>query len=158
MGRPSKYTEAMAAEFCKRLADGRTVRSICSDEDMPVAQTIYSWLNAHPTFLEQYARAKEIHADAIADECFQIADTADADTAFDEYGNPKPNHEYIQRSKLRIDTRKWYLSKVLPKKYGDKIEQTIQGGEKPVVVQHDLTNATHAEVMDFIRQKTQGEK
>ena len=31
------------------------------------------------------------------------------------------NGEHVQRSKLRVDTRKWYLSKILPKKYGDKI-------------------------------------
>lgn len=159
MARPSKYTEAMGEEFCRRLADGRTVRSICTDDDMPATQTIYNWLNTYPKFLEQYARSKEIHADAIADECFQIADTSDADTAFDEYGNPKPNHEYIQRSKLRIDTRKWYLSKVLPKKYGDKVEQTIVGDpEKPVHHKVDISTLSHDEVMELIRQKTQGSK
>ena len=31
-----------------------------------------------------------------------------------------------------VDARKWYLSKLNPKKYGDKIETTIEGGEKPV--------------------------
>lgn len=156
-GRPSKYTETLAAEFCQRLANGRTVRSICSDDDMPAAPTVYEWLNKYDFFSKLYARAKEIHADAIADECFKIADTADADTAFDEYGNPKPNHEYIQRSKLRIDTRKWYLAKIMPKKYGDKVEQTIIGdAEKPVHHKVDISAMTQDEVMEFIRSRTQG--
>ena len=157
MGVHSTYTAEKADEFCKRLASGRTVRSICSDTDMPDTKTIYLWMQQNPDFLQQYVRAKEIHADAIADECFLIADTSDADTAFDEYGNPKPNHEYIQRSKLRIDTRKWYLSKILPKKYGDKVEQTIVGDkDKPVHHKVDVAAMSHDEVMEIIRQKTKG--
>lgn len=125
---------------------------------MPCPDTIYEWIRKHPAFAEQYARAKEIHADAIADECFEIADTADADTAFDEFGNPKPNHEYIQRSKLRIDTRKWYLSKVLPKKYGDKVEQTIVGDDTKPAVQIDLKNLSDDQVKELIRNHTHGQK
>src|SRR5688572_26195382 len=100
MGRHSEYTEETATKFCERVASGRTVRSVCSDKDMPDAKTIYKWMNEHEDFLQQYACAKEIHADAIADECFTIADTVDADNVCDEYGNVKPNHEWINRSKL----------------------------------------------------------
>jgi len=122
---------------------------------MPTPATIYNWLNHHEDFLKQYARAKEMHADAMAEEILRIADTADADNVCDEYGNIKPNHEWIARTRLRVDARKWYLSKILPKKYGDKIEQTHVGDpEKPVHHQVDIKSLSPDQVMDHIRRLT----
>lgn len=73
-----------------------------------------------------YARAKEQQAEAYVDEIMDISDDSQGDAFCDEYGNVKPNHEFISRSRLRVDTRKWFASKVLPKKYGDKLDPSIQ--------------------------------
>lgn len=87
---------------------------------MPSVQTVFSWMRKHPEFLEQYARAKEESADALADEILDIADDSTNDTVETEDG-VRVNHENIQRARLRVDTRKWIASKLKPKKYGDKL-------------------------------------
>ena len=159
-GRPSEYTKEKAAEFCKRVANGRMVRDVCNDADMPAAPTFYRWLETYDEFRKQYARAKEIQADAMAADILKISDTSDADNVCDEYGNIKPNHEWIARSKLRVDSRKWLLSKMMPKKYGDKVEQTIVGdAEKPVHVKTeiDIKSMNVEQLKEFIRQQTHGE-
>ena len=75
MGRPSDYSPEICAEICARLADGRSLRSICRDDDMPHTATVFVWLEKHPAFSEQYARARESQADALFDEALDIADT-----------------------------------------------------------------------------------
>jgi SHS2 domain-containing protein len=157
IGRPSEYTEEKGAEFCKRVAGGRMVRDVCNDADMPAAPTFYRWLETHDDFRKQYARAKEIQADAMAADILKISDTSDADNVCDEYGNIKPNHEWIARSKLRVDSRKWLLSKMMPKKYGDKVEQTIVGDpERPQQHNHtvDIKAMNAEQLKEFIRQQT----
>src|SRR5436853_6196862 len=74
-GRPSDYTLETALEICARLADGQSLRAICRDEAMPDARTVFRWLEANESFRQQYARAREAQADALADEIVDIADT-----------------------------------------------------------------------------------
>ncbi|MCE3234545.1 MAG: Terminase small subunit [Vampirovibrio sp.] len=157
-GRPSDYSIELGNKICEELIKPRTLTAICNDAKMPSRATVFRWLNEHKEFRDNYTRARAIQADAYVDEIFKIADTTDADNVCDEYGNIKPNHEWIQRSRLRVDTRKWYASKVAPKLYGNKVEQTIVGDpEKPVHHQIDIKALSQDEVMDFIRKKTQGE-
>ena len=66
------------------------------------------------------------------EDILDIADESQSDTYLDKEDIERTNHEVIARSRLRVDARKWYLSKLKPKKYGDKLETTIQGGDKPV--------------------------
>ena len=131
-GRPSDYTEDIAESICLRLAEGESLRSVCSDDGMPCKQTVLRWISRRPELRAQYVRAKEEGAEAIAEELFDIADdgTNDWMEKLDKEGECigyQLNGEHVQRSKLRIDTRKWYLSKIMPKKYGDRIQhdQTI---------------------------------
>ena len=51
-------------------------------------------------------------------------------TGNDERGGWELNGEHIQRSRVRIDTRKWLLSKMLPKVYGDKAEVAVTGADR----------------------------
>lgn len=105
-GRPSTYSAKSASQICDRLAEGSSLRSICRDTDMPSCSTVFQWLSKNPKFSEQYARAREAQADAIADECLDIA-----------------KHEPdVQRARLMIDVRKWFASKMKPRKYGDQLE------------------------------------
>lgn len=119
------------------------MRSICKDEDMPSRQTLFTWMRLHEEFLDQYARAKEESADALFEEIIDIADDGANDwmEREDDEGNNvgwKLNGEHIQRSKLRVDTRKWAASKLKPKKYGDKIQTEHSGGITVVGVKDDF--------------------
>src|SRR5436305_84253 len=80
-GRPSKYTEEIASTICRRLADGESLRGICADEAMPNKITVLRWLAdpAKADFCAQYARAREAQADALVEECLEIADDGSND-------------------------------------------------------------------------------
>lgn len=120
IGRPSVYTKILATNICNRLADGESLRRICLSDDMPDKRTVFRWLDSNLEFRHQYARAREQQADALFDECLDIADEIVNDTFIDGNGNERTDNEAIQRSKLRIDTRKWIAGKLRPKVYGDK--------------------------------------
>lgn len=89
--------------------------------------TFMDWVKADKALAEQYADAREVGLDAMALEILDIADDGLNDTYVDEQGNTRTDHDVIARSRLRVDSRKWLLSKLMPKKYGDKIDITTQG-------------------------------
>lgn len=118
-GRPSKFTQALADRICARLAAGETLRAVCRDDGMPAPQTVLRWTAKSDVFAEQYAKARETGYRLMADDLTEIAD--------DKSGDPA-------RDRLRLDTRKWLLSKALPKVYGDKLQHTGEGGSGPVAL------------------------
>ena len=112
--------------ICELIAEGRSLRSICRDSGMPSVSTVMRWLAEFPDMREQYARARELQADAFAEEILEIADDATNDWMVrqsESGGAPAAmvNHDHISRSRLRVDARKWLMSKMAPKKYGDKV-------------------------------------
>lgn len=112
-GRPSVYTPEIADEICRRLADGEGLVAICRDKHMPAEAAVRKWaLDDREGFYARYARAREIQAERWADEIIDIAD-GDGDW---------------QRARLRVDTRKWLVAKVLPKKYGERVDHNVSGG------------------------------
>jgi hypothetical protein len=127
-GRPSDYSDETATEICGRLSEGSSLRSICADEGMPSKSTVMRWLAAHAEFRDQYARAREAQADYWAEEIIEISDDGANDTYKDGEGNERTNQDVIARSRLRVDTRKWLMARMAPKKYGDKITQELTGG------------------------------
>lgn len=138
-GRKSTFTQEVADIICERLVEGESLRSICSDEDMPNKSTVFRWLQVNEAFRDQYARAKEAQAEALIDEIFDIADDARNDwmEKVNQDGEVSVvlNRESVQRSKLRVDARMWAASKMLPKKYGDKLGLTDgEGGPLQVVI------------------------
>jgi hypothetical protein len=131
-GRPTKYNAAVADRICEQIAIGRSVREICRADDMPVMSTVFQWLAVHKEFTEQYTHAREAQADYLAEELLEIADDGSNDWMERRGENGEviatvPDHEHISRSKLRVDTRKWIMSKLMPKKYGDMLRQEITG-------------------------------
>lgn len=129
-GRPTKYTKKLADEVCSQLADGNSMRTVCTPEDMPDKSTVFRWIRKYDEFRDQYTIAKEEGVEAWAEESMDIADNGSNDwmvTHDKDNEGYKVNGEHIQRSRLRIETRKWYASKLKPKKYGDKIQQEITG-------------------------------
>lgn len=127
IGRPSGYTKEIGDEICDRLSDGESLRAICRDDHMPNKSMVFRWLYEFQSFRDQYARAKEEQADSLADDILDIADDGRNDTYIDDEGNKKVDFDAIQRSRLRVDARKWIASKLKPKVYGDRIQQEISG-------------------------------
>ncbi len=113
---------------CLEIEKGRALRNVLKDENMPSTSTFYQWLENNTDKAKQYARATEVRADIIFDDILSIADENTNDTFVNDNGIEVVNNDVIQRSRLRIDARKWVLSKLNPKKYGDKI-QTEHSGE-----------------------------
>jgi hypothetical protein len=147
-GRPSDYTDKLADEICARLILPRSLRSISRDADMPDGSTMMRWLGKHAYFREQYARARVVQADALFDESIDIADDGTNDfverqrkdgsmeMAFDK--------DHVQRSKLRIETRRWMAGKLNPKKYGEKVEVETTGQIEHKVMPSDPVEAGRA--------------
>lgn len=130
IGRPSIFNQTLADKICHELALGKSMRTVCAPDDMPAMSTVFSWFRTNKEFLEQYTRAKEESTDALAEEVLDIADDGTNDfMAVKGIAKPKYNREAVERSKLRVDTRKWLMSKMKPKKYADKMDVT-SGGEK----------------------------
>lgn len=143
-GRPSKYSPELRNKICARLATGESLRSICRDEDMPNRSTVHSWVIENigeikdgdtvieAGFSDHYTRARDLGLDEMADDLLEISDDGTNDWMEKTINKGKSNEETIEvlnkeavmRSRLRVDTRKWYLSKMAPKRYGDsrKIE------------------------------------
>lgn len=134
VGRPTKYTPALGRQICLRLAEGESLRQICSGDKIPRKTTVLRWLfeDDKRQFHDQYVRAREIQAENWADEILEIADDGTNDWIEKEGKNGNIykalNAEHVQRSRLRVDSRKWLMSKLLPKKYGDK-QQMEHSGE-----------------------------
>lgn len=140
-GRPSIYTKELAEEICERLAAGESLRAICKDEGFPAESTVRGWvLDDKEGFSAQYARARDFYLDNMADEIIEISDDGSNDWMERELESGKIidvlNHEHVTRSRLRVDTRKWYLSKLAPKRYGDKITQEHTGPEGEPLMKH----------------------
>ena len=121
-----KFTQEAADRICEHIAEGASLRAVCRLSEMPSASTVFKWLSEEPAFAEQYARACEARAETMFEDMLDIADESGFDTIQGENGD-RANTEWISRSKLRVDTRKWMLSKMAPKKYGDKITQEHTG-------------------------------
>lgn len=98
---------------------------------MPTASAVTQWCAKDEDFSTRYARARGEGLEVLADEIIEIADDSSADTIETEDG-PKQNTEFINRSRLRVDTRKWLLSKLRPDKYGDR---TVLAGDQTAPLQ-----------------------
>lgn len=112
MARPTDYNEDLASDILALMVEGRSLKSICEHDAMPDASTVYRWLHKHSAFRDNYARAQQDRMTAFAEDVLEIADDNTGDT---------------QRDKLRVDTRKWIMSKMDPKRFGEKVTQEHTG-------------------------------
>lgn len=148
LGRPRKYDRAkIQAALCAKVAHSNKSLFTCLQEvkkdlgEAPDLSIIFDWLHADKAFAEAYARAKEEQADFLVEEMLAIADDDSADAIFVEVDDKSGksakmvcNNEFIQRSRLKVDTRKWIASKLKPKKYGDKIELEASNDGHPLIM------------------------
>lgn len=126
-GRPTLYSEELATRICERLAGGESLLTICKGDDMPARGTVMRWLldDKHPGFRDKYAQARDEQADFYAE---QIVAISDEECTMVKHGDGDEEAEVevvfdataVARNRLRVDARKWYASKLAPKKYGDR--------------------------------------
>jgi len=126
-------TAEKIARVLARIEDGELVTAACKAEGMSHVRLL-EWRDADPANRTRYARAREQQAHAIVEDAIDIADDASADTLVDRHGHTRPDKEWIARSRLRVDARKWYAAKVAPAIYGDKLDVTTDGKEFPAFV------------------------
>jgi len=126
IGRPSLYTDELAQEICDKIAsNSKGIKRLCNENShWPNKTTIFTWLKNNSTFSDQYARAKKCQIETFVDEIIDIADDSSQDQVMNEQGNTVCNSEFIARSRLRIDTRKWLASKLVPRVYGKTMDET----------------------------------
>lgn len=115
---------------CDKLASSSLgVKTMCDTiEGMPKPGVIYRWLSSNDEFRDKYAHARSEQADYMADEILKICDDSENDYMEAKHGSDfgKSNPENVNRARLRVDTRKWLMSKLQPKKYGDKMDVTVR--------------------------------
>ncbi len=110
--KPKYQTKKNADMILTEMRNGRSLREVCKANDWPLT-TIYDWLQRD--YAEQYAQAQEARADVLFDELVEIADA------------PMTDKVEVMQAKLKIDTRKWIMSRMKPKKYGDKVDVSMDG-------------------------------
>lgn len=111
-----------------------SLRSILREDNMPSSKTFYEWLDNDNNKLKQYARANTTRADLIFEDILIISDKQGKDVYKDADGVEHTDHNIINRAKLMVDSRKWMLGKMQPKKYGDKSTLALEGGDKPIEI------------------------
>lgn len=121
------FNQEKADDICIALEDGASLRK-AAESVGESARTVLNWTKANPEFLTQYTRAREIGYLHLADTLLNISDEAEVEARYDgDDVRLELNATAVARNRLRIDTRKWLLSKMLPKLYGDKLQ--VQGDE-----------------------------
>lgn len=107
------WDEDVAAEFLARIEDGRGLREVCAEPDMPVHATVLRWMKERPAFEAAYRRAREAQADRLFDLAWRIAcEATEGDVA---------------TSRLKIQTLKWRVEKLAPRVYGPMKAQEPPG-------------------------------
>ncbi len=104
------------AEIIARLETGESLLSICKTPGFPAESTVRNWALTDETFFAKYARARDLGLDALADEVMSI-------------GSGALDKDDVPRARLEFDAKRWYLSKLAPKRYGDRIENRLAGPE-----------------------------
>lgn len=131
------YSQEIAEKICERLAAGESLNAICKDKGLPAESTVRRWaLLDVDGFAANYARARELQAHFLAEQIINISDTPleGQEITIKADGSQETKvGDMLGHRKLQVDSRKWYLSKVLPKVYGDKL---ALGGDdhSPLVV------------------------
>ena len=126
------YSRKIEDQICARLAAGEGLATICKDPNMPVESVVRMWVmdDKPPGIAARYARARQLGYHKMADEIIELSD----DTS---YLDRTTASAIVQQRRLAVDSRRWLLSKVLPKVYGDRIE--VSGDpEAPLVTRIEL--------------------
>ena len=132
MGRPSLYSDQLAEKICEMLASGLSLRAICQEPQFPTEAAVRLWvIEDRSGFSSRYVRARNIGLDCLADRIIELAETAvigEKRVQKADGGIEITTGDCVDRSRLAVDAAKWYLSKVAPKRYGERLE--LAGDQK----------------------------
>ena len=134
--RTIKRREVLDAIFAG-ISLGKSAKAMCLEVGIS-QRVLWNWLARDEELMRQYQRAKELCVDAYAEEIIEISDEGSRDTYVDEKGREVINREVIARAQLRIDARKWYAARLAPRKYGDKLPVTHEGGDAKKSLVHNV--------------------
>ena len=116
------FTQEVADSVLSLLAEGKSLRKSAKEAGTSEG-TVYRWLDVNPQFAEEYARVRACAYRMLADEIIEISDEADVEAKYEgDDVRLDLSATAVARNRLRVDSRKWMLSKMLPKVYGDKLE------------------------------------
>ena len=133
-GRPSEFTDEIFTEICERMEQGKTLREICRDPDMPSRTTILRWVKNDDGRKRQYEFARQAQCDFWADEIVELSRDRSNDTIIDKDGRASANHAAVQRDRLICDNYKFLMGKLHPGRYGDKHQIELPAADKAEVV------------------------
>jgi hypothetical protein len=141
------FTQEMADLVCERIAvDGHSLKEIGRDLSMPSTGTILHWAATIPSFTDQYTRARERLLEHWAEDTIDIADTTHEGVKTeisDKFGIKEIHGDMVEHRKLRIEARKWLLSKLAPRKYGEKLDLNLGGQDGGSPIQYEDVRASN---------------
>lgn len=123
------FTQEIFDKICERMAEGESLRAICKTKGFPAKRTVLRWVAADGTLAKQYAEAQLMRAEHYFDEIVEIAD-----------GGTDP-----AKTRVQVDARKWVLSRMNPKKYGDKMDLTANINGKIESITRRVVDPTKGE-------------
>ena len=164
-GRPSEFSQELFDQICAQLMEGKFLSVICRECGIS-RSTVYLWISKDAALYEQYARARDIGFDAIADQTAEIADTPVYGEIHESGGDDERSfsksqtYEMTQHRRLQIDTRKWLLARWCPKRYGDKsaLEVTGKDGEAIKTETTSVVSMSNDELMKIALLKVDEEE
>lgn len=153
MSRPTSYTPALGDAVCDKLMASGSLRAVCRDEGMPSRSTIMRWVvDDIDGFAAKYARAKDLGIDEFVDETIEIADDGTNDYMATERGQ-QLDSEHIQRSKIRIETRRWLAERMAPKRYGLKQALDLSNTDGTLQVDEATRSARVAQLLALAQRR-----
>jgi hypothetical protein len=134
--------------ICQQIETGRSLRSILkNDNDMPSSSTFFIWLTEDVLKSKRYELATDLRTDALFDEIVEIAYNTEQGitTKVNQKGEfEETTGDMLGHRRLKIDALKWSLSKLNPKKYGDKTEVSLSNKEVTEIILTDATKDINA--------------
>jgi len=137
------YSPGLADRVCELMIEGVSLRKICEMSGMPSRRAILNWLKNNEEFRQRYEIARLMQIEYWAHEIIDIADDTSGDFIINEHGERVVDHENINRARLKIDARKWLMSKLHPARYGDKVQADV-------TVRRDMRELSDHELLQIV--------
>jgi len=119
------YSPELADRVCELMIEDVSLRKICKMSGMPSRRVIFNWLKENEEFRGKYEIARLMQVEYWAHEIIEIADDTSGDFIINEHGERVVDHENINRARLKVDARKWLMSKLHPHRYGDRVTADV---------------------------------
>ena len=122
-----RYSPELMAVICERISRGESLRAICSDKAMPGEAAVRYWVSQdHEGCAAGFEAARAVQAHRFAEELIALCDEVPP-----MLEDGRVDQGWVTWQKMRIDTRKWTASRILPKEYGEHVAlkgDTAAGG------------------------------